>query len=44
MNTELYFPPECEVLKIDQAAILCASDRFGAETEKFDELGTLELN
>ena len=44
MNTELYLPPACEVLKIDQSAILCASDRIGAETEKFDELGTLELN
>ena len=31
-------------VKMDQSAILCASARFGAETEKFDELGTLELN
>ena len=44
MNTELYLPPACEILKIDQSAILCSSDRLGAETEKFDELGTLELN
>ena len=44
MTTEFYFPPTCEALKMDQSAILCASDRFGAETEKFEELGTLELN
>ena len=44
MNTELYFSPTCQVLIMDQSAILCASDRFGAEIEKFDELGTLVLN
>ena len=43
MNTELYLPPACEILKIDQSAILCSSDRFGAETEQFDELRTPEL-
>lgn len=42
MKTELYLPPVCEVLKIDQSAILCSS--VGAEIEQFDELGTLELN
>ena len=43
MTTEFYFSPTCQVLEIDHVAILCASDRFGAETEKFDVLGTLEL-
>ena len=44
MTTEFYSSPICEVFKIDSTAILCASNVFGAETEKFDELGTLELN
>lgn len=43
MTTELYFSPTCQVLEIDYVAILCSSDEFGAETEKFDELETLEL-
>ena len=44
MNTKFYLSPECEVLKIDHTTILCASGSIGAEVEKFDELGTLELN
>lgn len=44
METERYFSPLCLITNIDQLAILCASDRLGAELEVFDELGTLELN
>ena len=44
MNTKLYLPPACVVLQIDQPAILCASDRYGAQTEIFDDLKTLELS
>lgn len=44
METERYFSPLCLIINIDQSAILCASDRFGAELEVFDELRTLELN
>ena len=43
METERYFSPLCLITNIDQPAILCASDRLGAELEVFDELGTLEL-
>lgn len=43
MNTKLYFSPTCEVCIIDQLSVLCTSDRLGAETEVFDDLGTLEL-
>lgn len=43
MKIERYFSPLCLIINIDQPAILCASDRLGAETEVFDDLGTLEL-
>ena len=44
MTKRIYSSPTVELLSLDQSAILCTSDRFGAETERFDELGTLELN
>ncbi len=44
MISEIYCSPTVEILNVDQLAILCASDGIGAETERFDELGTLELN
>lgn len=44
MKTKLYQLPQCEVLEIDQQAVLCASLDSGAETESFDEFGNLEMN
>jgi len=41
MKTKLYLSPLCEVICILQEAVLCASP--SAETEAFDDLGTLEM-
>ena len=42
--TNTYQSPLCEEILIEQEGVLCSSLNYGADTQSFDDLGSLDMN